>query len=409
MQKTAKPPLRPGIGAHSNKSLLMSLRPDFSPCRAVTAASPVFSYSEIMKPEQKNLLSRRQLLAGLGLTASALTGAGLLSEIDFDSLMYDPKKKHSDSDLLVPLFYSKGYNISAFGLEKLHPFDGSKYQKIYNAIKKSGLRNAEDFARPHEMTTEQLMVVHTAEYLSSLGNGTVLSKILEVGPLRVVPAALIDWRILKPMRLAAGGTLETCRAAVKHGLAINVGGGYHHADYDEGGGFCVYCDGPIAIKILCKEGLIKRALIVDTDAHQGNGFANVARDESALFVLDFFDESIYPWPKVREDWSVAFPAKTDGHTYLANLKRILPEAIEKFKPDFIFYNAGSDVLASDPLSTFLLRVEDMNERDAFVVETARRNSIALAMVLAGGYGPESARAHTQSIELILRRFDGQTS
>ena len=85
------------------------------------------------------------------------------------------------------------------------------------------------------------------------------------------------------------------------------------------------------------------------------------------------------------------------------------KAIEKFKPDFIFYNAGSDVLASDPLSTFLLRVEDMNERDTFVVETARRNSIALAMVLAGGYGPESARAHTQSIELILRRFDGQTS
>jgi len=346
-------------------------------------------------------------LAGMGLTASALTGTELLNDIDFDLLCYDPKKKHSDSERLVPLFYSKGYNISAFGLEKLHPFDGSKYQKIYNAIRKSGLRNAEDFVRPQELTTEQLMVVHTAEYLKSLHNGSILSRILQVGPLRVVPPAITDLRILKPMRLAAGGTLDTCRAAIKHGLAINVGGGYHHADSDEGGGFCVYCDGPIAIKILCKEGLIKRSLIVDTDAHQGNGFANVARDEPALFVVDFFDESIYPWPKVQEDWSVAFPAKTDGHTYLTNLKRILPEAIEKFKPDFIFYNAGSDVLASDPLSTFLLRVEDMNERDVFVVETARQNNIALAMVLAGGYGSESAVAHSKSIELILRKFDGQ--
>jgi histone deacetylase 11 len=352
------------------------------------------------------MLTRRQLLAGMGLGASALLGGGLITDIDFDNVFYDASKKHKDTEHLVPLFYSKGYNISAFGLEKLHPFDGSKYQKIYDAIKSSGLRSAEDFERSKALKASQLMEVHTSRYLESLKDAKVLSHILEVGALQVVPPILTDWRILKPMRLAAGGTLETCRAALKNGLAINIGGGYHHADRNEGGGFCVYCDGPIAMKLLRKEGLLKSALIVDTDAHQGNGFANVARGEDDIHVLDFFDQSIYPYPKVKEDWSVPLPAKTDGHTYLAKLKSILPEAIDKFKPDFIFYNAGSDVLASDPLSTLLLRVEDMNERDLFVVSSARAKNIPLAMVLAGGYGSESAHAHSQSILQILRKFDG---
>ena len=358
-----------------------------------------------MPLERKAHITRRQLLLGLGTTASALVGASALNDIDFDALTYDAKKKRKDSDRLVPLFYSKGYNISAFGLERLHPFDGSKYQKIYDSIKRDGLRNAEDFTRPTSLTTAQLLEVHSEEYLNSLNDGNVLRRILEVHALAIVPPLLTDWRILKPMRLAAGGTLETCRAAVKHGLAINIGGGYHHADRDSGGGFCVYCDGPIAIKILQREGLVKRALIVDTDAHQGNGFANVMRNDDKIFGLDLYDDSIYPYPKVDEDWSIAFPKGTDGHTYLAKLKTALPEAIEKFKPDFIFYNAGSDVLATDPLSSFLLRVEDMNERDLFVVETARQNNVALAMVLAGGYGRESATAHSQSIREILRKFD----
>ena len=355
-------------------------------------------------------ISRRKVLVGLGLLASTVSGVILVDEIDFDSLLQQdshlkPDSEHEAEHKQIPLFYSKGYNISAFGIEHMHPFDGCKYSKIYHALNASGLRRPSDYSHPQPISRQELLQVHSPEYLHSLSDGNVLSHILEMSILAKIPPALTNWRILRPMRLAAGGTLAACHAALDKGIAINVGGGYHHAERDKGGGFCVYCDGPIAIKLLKQAGLIKTALIVDTDAHQGNGFANVARDIPGLFVLDFFDQSIYPKPKVKEDWSVPLPAKTDGSVYLAKLKEYLPEAIAKFKPDFIFYNAGSDVLATDPLATLLLRVEDMCERDLFVVATARSHNIPIAMVLAGGYGSESALAHTKSIEAILRRFD----
>ncbi len=307
---------------------------------------------------------------------------------------------------LVPLIYSKDYNITAFGLENLHPFDSRKYDKIYRSIKKEGLRSDDHFLSPQSITKEELLRVHTQTYLNSLNDSWELAKILEVGPSMFVPAALIDWRILKPMRIAAGGTLLTCRTALKQGLAINLGGGYHHAFSDKGGGFCVYSDIPIAIKTLHGEGLLKRALIVDTDAHQGNGFATIAKASSGLIsIVDFYDESIYPIPKVEEDWSVPFPQGTDGKTYLTALEKNVPQAIEKYKPELIVYNAGSDVLEPDPLSSFKLSSNDMSKRDLFVVEYARSKNIPVAMVLAGGYSKGSGIAHANSIKGILKKFD----
>lgn len=348
-------------------------------------------------------LSRRKVLSGLGLLSAMLAAGIAIDDIDFDQ--FGSVALGAEEDGLVPLFYSKGYNITAFGLEHLHPFDGTKYAKIHSALIESGLRKSGNFTLPQSLTEADLLQIHTKEYLKSLKSNSVLRRILEVHALSAFPNNIIDWRILKPMRLASGGTLAACHAALSKGLAINIGGGYHHADRSAGGGFCVYCDGPIAIKILREKGLVKRALIVDTDAHQGNGFANVAREEPTLFTLDFFDESIYPYPKVKEDWSVPFPRKTSGATYLTELKNILPAALDKFQPELILYNAGSDVLASDPLSTLQLSVDDMSERDLYVVSTARERQIPLAMVLAGGYSKESALAHSQSIKAIIGKFD----
>jgi histone deacetylase 11 len=319
------------------------------------------------------------------------------------------KTTESKTTGLVPLIYSRNYNFSAFGLEKLHPFDSKKYDKIYRELQSAGLRSASDFLRPCSLTEDELLMVHSQQYLKSLKDSYQLARILEIGPTMFVPAVLLDWRILKPMRLGAGGTLLTAREALKHGIAINVGGGYHHASRDKGGGFCVYSDIPIAAKVLQKEGLVKKVMIVDTDAHQGNGFAIEAkRSDGALFVLDYYDEVIYPHPKVAEDWSVPFPRDTFGKEYLAKLEETLPQAIEQVKPDLIIYNAGSDVLASDPLSTLKLEVPEMNKRDLFVVENARAAKIPIAMVLAGGYGRESGIAHAQSIKAIINKYDDRT-
>jgi histone deacetylase 11 len=210
------------------------------------------------------------------------------------------------------------------------------------------------------------------------------------------------------MRRATAGTILACRLALERGLAINLGGGYHHASGNRAGGFCVYADVPLALTILQREGKIGRALVVDTDAHQGDGTADALRATSRLYLLDFFDESIFPFPKVPEEVAVPLPARTGGARYLDSLREWLPKTLHRSRPDLLIYNAGSDVLTSDPLSSLTLSDADMADRDLFVVTEARDRGIPVAMVLSGGYGPKSWLAHARSIEGILTRFDRQT-
>lgn len=345
--------------------------------------------------------------AGLGLGMSPFLFA---REEDIDGVMLNAK---SYSELLlpgpskIPLVYNRQYNISAYGLEHLHPFDACKFRKIRQHLSKLGLRQDADFICPEELTREQLLTVHTPEYLDSLKNSEVLAKIFEVAAAAFVPAGLLDSAILHPMRLAGGGTLLACRLALEQGIAINLGGGYHHADCDRGEGFCAYSDVPIALSILHAENKTQRTLIVDTDAHQGNGFANVMRKTGWGHVLDLFDESIYPYPKVKEDMSVPLPKGSVGDYYLSALEKTLPQALASFKPDLIVYNAGSDVLDTDPLSSLRLTVMDLTHRDQFVVKSALEKKIPVAMVLAGGYGRESAVAHARSIQNLIEKFDAK--
>ncbi len=141
---------------------------------------------------------------------------------------------------MIPIVYHPAYNITAFGLERLHPFDSRKYRRIHDALIARGLRGKRNFMRPRPVSRKDLLKIHSADYLDSLRHSPVLARVLEVPVVARLPAWLIDWRILRPMRYATGGTIAACRAALECGLAINIGGGYHHAGADWGGGFCVH-------------------------------------------------------------------------------------------------------------------------------------------------------------------------
>lgn len=306
---------------------------------------------------------------------------------------------------MVPLVYSPKYNITAFGLERRHPFDSRKYQRIHAWLIRQGLRRPQEFVAPHPCMPVDLQRIHSLEYLHSLKRRRELARIFEVKPMAWMPAWLIDWRVLRPMRWATGGTVLACRMALERGLAINLGGGYHHAGGSSSGGFCIYADVPLAFAILHDEGRVGSALVVDTDAHQGNGTADAIRRCPWAHLLDLFEENIYPHCKVEEEMPVPLPALTTGLTYLEVLAEQLPKALERTRPDLVVYNAGSDVLATDPLSSLQLTPAEMAERDLYVVTQARERGIPLAMVLSGGYGPLSWQAHARSIEGILARFD----
>jgi histone deacetylase 11 len=309
---------------------------------------------------------------------------------------------------MVPLIYSSMYNITAFGLERLHPFDSRKYRRIRDWLVHQGLRKPADLVAPRPSTHADLLRIHTPEYLASLRDRRVLASILEVPILGCLPAWLTNWRVLRPMRWATGGTVLACRLALQHGLAINLGGGYHHAGPARGCGFCAYADVPLALLTLKDEGRCRSALVVDTDAHQGNGTADAIRSWPWAHILDLFEDDIFPWPKAKEDIPVPLPPRTNGAEYLEALREHLPPALDRFRPDLVVYNAGSDVLWSDPLSRLFLTADEMAERDLYVVTEVRGRDIPLGMVLSGGYGLASWEAHARSIEALLTRFDRPT-
>jgi histone deacetylase 11 len=306
---------------------------------------------------------------------------------------------------MIPIVYHPGYNITACGLERRHPFDSVKYSRIRDELVRQGLRRPGDFVRPTPCTRAELALVHTPEYLRSLWRARTLVRILEVPVVAALPAAFTHWRVLRPMRLQTGGTVLACRLALERGIAVNLGGGFHHASGKKGHGFCVYADTPTALAVLHREGKVRSALVIDTDAHQGDGTAEAIRGWGWARILDFYEVALFPVPKVEEDLPVPLPPALGGEEYLRRLHEQVPAALDSGKPDLVVYNAGSDVLASDPLTTLGLTVAELAERDLAVVTAARERGVAVAMVLSGGYGPLSWQAHARSIEGILARFD----
>jgi histone deacetylase 11 len=296
---------------------------------------------------------------------------------------------------MVPIVYHPRYNITAFGLERLHPFDSRRYRRIHDALVARGLRRRRDLHQPRPVGHRDLLEVHTPEYLASLRSPEVLARILEVPIVGRLPGWVIDRRILRPMRYATGGTVLACRLAPEHGLAINLGGGW----------FCVYADVPLAVKILHEEGKVGRVLVVDLDAHQGNGTAAVFDGWPWAFIYDLYERDIFPARKEPEDYPLPVGPGITGGEYLEIVRDSLPGVLDAVRPDLVVYNAGSDPFVDDPLARYRLSASDLADRDLLVVTEAREREVPVAMVLSGGYSAESWRIHADAIEGILTRFD----
>ena len=171
-------------------------------------------------------------------------------------------------------------------------------------------------------------------------------------------------------------------------------------------GFCIYADVPLAVKTLHDEAKLGRVLVVDLDAHQGNGAAAVFRDWPWAKILDLYEEDLFPFRKEPEDYPLPVPPGLTGDEYLDCVRSVLPQALDEVRPDLVVYNAGSDPFVGDPLARFQLTADDLADRDLLVATEVRDRDIPLAMVLSGGYSPQSWKLHSDAIEGILTRFDG---
>jgi len=304
----------------------------------------------------------------------------------------------------VALVYSKHYQINMGGAERLHPFDIRKYAKIFLALNTDGYILPADVFVPEAVTDEQVLLVHTDEFLASLGNSDTVARYLEMPLIGKAPAFLIDAGILHAFRYATGGTIEAGRLALRYGIAVNLAGGYHHAMPDHGEGFNIYADLAIAIRVLRREGLIRRALVVDLDVHQGNGTAEIFGGDDEVFTFSMHQGNIYPVPKATSDLDVELAGGTDDRTYLSLLGKHLPAVIDRARPDIVFLQAGCDVLASDPLASVAMTDEGLVARDAMVIDECVRRGLPVVMVLGGGYSKGAWQAQYASIRRTLRTY-----
>ena len=303
----------------------------------------------------------------------------------------------------VAVVYSREYQIDLGGLERLHSFDIHKYARIYRALVASGALRPSDVFVPRPVTEEQILRVHTPAFVASLRSSAAVGRYLEQPKIGKLPPRVADAAIVRAFRHATGGTVLAGLLALRHGVAINLAGGYHHAKPDTGEGFCIYNDIAIAIRDLRAAGRIRRALVVDLDVHQGNGTAECFAGDNGVFTFSMHEGDIYPIPKAASDLDIELPAGTGDEETLRILARTLPKLFEQARPELVVLQAGCDTLAGDPLARLAMTPEGIVRRDAMVIDECVRRGVPVAVTLGGGYGRDAWRAQYASVLRTLIR------
>jgi histone deacetylase 11 len=308
------------------------------------------------------------------------------------------------------LVYSPDYDISLPGLGWLHPFDGKKFSRAWARLLAESAGECEKhWLRPDVPVAEaELLRVHSRDYLRSLSSAAVVAKALEIRAASFLPGGLIERRILTPMRMAVAGTLLATRHALRHdALVMNIGGGFHHAFRDRGEGFCIYADVAAAIATVRAEGLLTDSdpiAIIDLDAHRGNGVWDLCGADPAVRVFDVYNFQVYPglFPGSIDDFPFQIPvkARTTDDAYLGIVREELPVFLDSMaRPRLAIYNAGTDILAGDPVGHLAVSAEGVVARDDAVLRALLERKIPTVIVTSGGY---AAQSHELIAKLALR-------
>ncbi|OEL30390.1 Histone deacetylase 2 [Dichanthelium oligosanthes] len=286
----------------------------------------------------------------------------------------------------VPVVYSPAYDISFLGLEKLHPFDSAKWGRICRYLTREGHLEKKRVVEPLEACKEDLLVVHPEAYLNSLKCSFRVALIVEVPPVSLVPNWIVQKKLLHPFRKQVGGSILSAKLALERGWSINVGGGFHHCSAEEGGGFCVYADISLCIQFAFVRLNISSVLIIDLDAHQGNGHEKDFANDGRVYTLDMYNAGIYPFDftaKQYIDQKIELASGTKTDEYLEQLDKALEVCKSRFQPQLIVYNAGTDILDGDPLGRLKVSPEGVINRDEKVFRFAKDQNIPLLMLTSG--------------------------
>ena len=269
--------------------------------------------------------------------------------------------------------YSEKYELNI----GTHVFPTSKYRFVRDKLVSDRLATAEDFHEPPEPDPDDMRLVHTGEYVDDLLN-------LRWSPRTVKSELPLTWEIVHGYMLHAAGTILACRFALEDGVAMHIGGGFHHAFADHGEGFCYVNDVAVGIQKMLSENKIQRAAVIDCDLHQGNGTARIFQGLPDIFTFSIHQEHLYP-VKEESDWDIGLGNEAGDDIYIEHLKLAVPQILEKHKPQLVVYVAGADPYHYDQLGTLRLTKRGLALRDRIVIEGCYRRDMAVVSVLAGGY------------------------
>jgi len=288
------------------------------------------------------------------------------------------------------LIYDERYDLHLGA----HIFPSQKYRLVKQVLLQEKLAKPADFLEPPPATDEDILLVHSQEWVRKLKTGKL--SFAEVMRLE------IPWskEMVEACWMAAGGSILAGRRALEDGFAVNLAGGLHHAFREHGEGFCAINDVAVAIRRLQADGAIETAMVVDTDVHHGNGTAAIFGGDGTVFTLSIHQENNYPMPKPPSNIDIHLPDRTSDADYLELLEKHLVRAFEEFHPNLLFHVSGADPYEEDQLGGLSLTLEGLKRRDRLVYEHARRRGVPVAIVLAGGYAQrleDTVRIHVNTV------------
>ncbi len=275
-----------------------------------------------------------------------------------------------------------------------HVFPSQKFRLIENKLIKEGIAERKDLLRPEPALDADILRVHTEAWVRKLKTGTLtLSDVMKLE----VPYSP---ELVSAFWLAAGGTVLAAQSAMRDGFGCNIGGGFHHAHANHGEGFCAIHDVAVAIRRLQSDGWIRRAMVVDTDVHHGNGTAAIFAKDDSVFTLSIHQLNNYPAYKPPSNVDLDMEDRVEDQEYLETLLPAVSRAVKTFAPDMLFYVGGADPYYDDQLGGLSLTFDGLQARDRGVFEEARRRSVPVVTVLAGGYArrvEDTVQIHVNTI------------
>ncbi|MDQ2772201.1 MAG: histone deacetylase [Bacteroidota bacterium] len=265
-----------------------------------------------------------------------------------------------------------------------HRFPIAKYALIREQLLWQGIAAPTDFYEPGLCAEADVLRVHTTDYWHRVRDLQLSPR--EVRSLGLPQSAQLVRRSLS----SSAGTLQSALHALRDGIGLNLAGGTHHAFADRGEGFCVLNDQAIAAAYLLAHGLARQVLIVDLDVHQGDGTAAIFQHEPRVVTFSMHAGANYPLRKEQSDLDLPLALGTGDAEYLARLAETLPALVDRVRPDFVFYQAGVDVLATDKLGKLALSLAGCRQRDELVLGLCHARALPVAVSMGGGYSERLA-------------------